>query len=451
MKNKRGTIFFSAGIALTVILILIIAGMNTGIAGLVGAENNPQNPSSQKEQNMSEALDQQKRKLKGIIDSGSYIPHGFRDYDIVFLKKLNNGSYEVEILGLFEDVNTVYEKLHKFNIHASELENNENMDTILNMTKDTLNGLLSKESNPPDISKDYSIVYYKDFGEGEYEFGIDAKGKQYYFLLEDHRLFSPEGRWVVLGWSEGSVPSHWSFPNDWNDVLAMQHYASTDHSKLNEQEYEEFFPAYADGIYRLMAENSKLLSEMKKYNDGAFGSKHYNLVAASETSLYYEAQKAMKLEAPDKYKASHEILVKAMYRVSRLASVYVKGNEDYKDEAEYNNRSYGPLMINPREIVNKAYACFEAEKQNKVFDEKVYNDIEFKNEMEVSNVIDKYYEAHWNPEISLSYGGRVRVNNTQYEAQVDEYNSNENSRKSFRFTLEKDKNGKWMIVSRTEL
>lgn len=451
MGCKHKAVYAVFGILLAIILTMVVADMIIGIRGHAGASNNPQNLDGQREQNMSEALEQQKKILTGIANNGSYIPANFRYYDIVYFKKFSSDRYEVEILGEYEDVNVVRAERYKFNIRTSELKNNENMGIIMDMTKDALNGILIKQSNLPDILDDYSIVYYKDFGEGEYEFGIDAEGKQYYFLLEDHRPFSPRGRWVVHGWSEGILPNYWSVPNNWNDVIAMQYYDSTDHSKLSIQEYEKFFPAYADNIYKLMAESSKLYSDMKKYNDKAFGGKHYGLIAENELALYWEAQKVMKIEAPDKYKTTHAMLVKAMYGASRLASVYVKGNEGYKDEEEYNKRSNGPLMINPREIVNMSYACFEAEKQNKAFAEKAYYDVELKNDFAVSKVINKYYEDHWNPEVMLSYWGRVRINNTQYEAYVDEYRSNENSRKSFRFTLEKDKYGKWIIINRTEM
>ncbi|HYE10379.1 MAG TPA: hypothetical protein VEF53_09385 [Patescibacteria group bacterium] len=447
MKNRRGIIFFCTGIVMTVILTLIITNMKTDITGLVGVNSNLKKPDVLKEQNMSEALDQQKWELNGIIDRGSYIADSVRSYDIVNFKKLNNERFEFEILCVVEDVNVVHEDLYKFNIHTSELKNNENIGIILNMTKGALNGLLANESNLPDIADDYSIIYYKEdigYKQGEYEFGIDARGKQYYFLLENYRRSTPQGKWAVLGWSEGNVP------NDWNDVLAVQKYGSTNHSSLREQEYEKFFAAYADNIYKLMEENSKLIYDMEKYHDRTYNSKNYNLVASNENLLYEEAEKVMKIEAPDKYKESHNILVKAMNIISRKALIYVKENEGYKEEKDYNNSRWYELRAQgARDIVNKAYACFEAEKQNEVFDENKYNEIEYNNRVEITRLIDKQINKHTNFKIRYAHPAVTRFNNTQYRYYADEGSATDSKR--FCYTIEKDKNGKWMIVSRTEL
>ncbi len=449
MKNRRGIIFFCTGIVITVILALIIANMKTDIISLVGVNNSLKKPDVQKEQNMSEALDQQKWELKGIIDRGSYIPGNFRSYDIVYFKKLNNGSYDVEIQGGFEDVNVVREDSYKFNIHISELKNNENMDIILNMTKDSLIGLIAKRKGLPEKLNEYNILYYRDHMQGEYEFGIEANGVQYYFLIENHSRFTPKGRWTLLGWSEGNAPK------DWNDVLAVQDYDSTEHIKLGEQEYEKFFIPYVDNIYKQMDENSKLIGDMIKHRSRVYGSEHYKLVAVNEISLHQDALKVMKIEAPDKYKASHNMLVKAMYRVSRMASIYIEGHEGYKDEQEYNNwryynnRDYEPKASEARDIVNKAYACFEAEKRSETFDEDKYNEIEYNNRVEITRLVDKQINKHTNFKIRYAHPSVKRFNNTQYRYYANEGSGTDYKR--FCYTIEKDKNGKWMIVSRTEI
>lgn len=448
MKNKLKAIFYASGILLSVILILVIANIKANITASVEVNNNLQNPSSHQEQNMSDALYQQKSALSEIMDDG-----GFSSYDIIYFKKLDNGNYEFEIQGIVDyGTAVVYDERRRLNINTSKLKdngNNVNVDSILNMTKGPLGGLLAKETNLPDGLSDYNIVYYKDSGLSEYEFGIEANGVQYYFLLENHSRFTPKGRWTVLGWSEGNVP------NDWNDVLAIQHYDSTKHSKLDEQEYEKFFIPYADNIYKLIDENSKVIVDMIKYHGRVYGSEHYNLVAANEISLYQETLKVMKVEAPDKYKASHNMLVKAMYRVSRMASVYIKGHEGYKDELEYNNwryynnRDYEPKASEARDLVNKAYACFEAGKLNETFDEHKYDEIEYQNRVEITRLIDKQINKYTNLTLRYADPAVTRVNNTQFIYYANEGNATDYKR--FCYIFEKDKNGKWMIVSKIEL
>lgn len=69
-------------------------------------------------------------------------------------------------------------------------------------------------------------------------------------------------------------------------------------------------------------------------------------------------------------------------------------------------------------MINISYACFEAKKRGEVFDEKVYNDIENKNRVHISSMIDMYHKDHWNPLVSTNYISVSRVNNAQYEGYV---------------------------------
>jgi len=442
MKSRIKAVFHTSGVLLFIVLILAIANLKADNADSVEANDYLQKLSTQSERSMSDALEHQKGALRDIMDGVR-----FSSYEIIYFKKLNDENYEFELQGIVDyGTAVVYDERYKFNINTSKLKDsgsNANVKDILNMIKGPLAGLLVKEKNHLDGLGDFNVVYYKDSRSSEYEFGIEANGVQYYFLLENYGQPTQVGRWVVLGWAEGSVP------DDWNDVLAVQQYASIKDNKLSEQEYERFFEAYADNIYKLMDESSKLASDIEKQHARKYDSKSYELVAESEVLLYQEAEKAMKIVAPDKYKLTHDFLVKAMYRVSRLASVYVKGSEGYMDENEYNNWKYGLVMSDPREIINKAYACFEVEERNEAFDENKHNAAERENAVEITRLIDKEIYHYTNFEISYARIGVKRVNRTQYKYLTDE--GSWSGQKSYCYTFEKDKDGKWIIVDKTEL
>ena len=355
---------------------------------------------------MREALGQQQVELRKIINA--QVPTYYSDYNITSYKKLDAGKYEIGITGTVDYGTTVnYTESYYFTLEISDKEEQKQLYEILNFARAPLKIL---------TEKDGEIFYFSDKLTGEYEFGMQQKGLQYYALLVNRGFNAGGDDWSLLGWSEGMLPKNW---NDW---IALQKQDAVPKQSFSVQEYEAFLPAYIQNLNKLADENYQLVYSMQNKQDRLF--------TENQKALLNEAQKVIVIEPPSKYEAAHRILVQAMYEIQK------------------NAEGYQLDITNAIQTADKAYACFKAQRMNESFEESKYHELQQTTRSNVSSAEKAYYKIH--PIDSMrSVCAMLKISEDQYAVYVHEEASGQ--KKTYRLLAEQDKNGLWQVTNKMEV
>lgn len=306
------------------------------------------------------------------------------------------------------------------------------------------------------------VIYFRELENGKYEIGVIGEadyatmvdhGEARYYLIGNIVGDNGEYSWKLLG------SSLYNLPSNWNDTIALQNYFTYKHEILSKQEYEKFFVEYIDRLYKLMNDNARLINTSELYKDKTKDSQYYKQFAAIQTALYEEAEKAMKISVLGGYSDIHTMLVKAMFLIEQRAEPFVTGN--YED---VNSMYFGSGISGGREIIEKAQAAFEAKRNNKVFDENAYNKQVMQKYSDISRAVSDYYDKHFDKRINVTQRGQFRISATRYEAIASEAfiipeeaefgvpgSLEAYEPKYYSFIIEKDTNGKWVVLSKEEM